>query len=74
MKLLPPNWAPKAIATNQGWVDPKTNELLVSYRGLKTLIDNQKPKIIKKDEPVIDESNVEKKQRKPRKRKSIPNE
>lgn len=74
MKLLPPNWAPKAIATNQGWVDPKTNELLVSYRGLKTLIDNQKPNVIEKDEPVIDKLNVEKKQRKPRKSKSISDE
>lgn len=31
----PPSWAPNAIATEKGWVDPKTKELLVSIKGLK---------------------------------------
>ena len=30
----PPSWAPKAVATTKGWVDPKTGELLVSVKGL----------------------------------------
>lgn len=30
----PPRWAPNAIATAKGWVDPKTGELLVSVKGL----------------------------------------
>lgn len=39
--LLPPNWASNAIPTDKGWEHPYTGELLVSYRGLKTLIDRQ---------------------------------
>lgn len=38
----PPNWAPFAVPTDKGWVNPNTGELLISYRGLKTQIDKQK--------------------------------
>lgn len=31
----PPTWAPSAVATVHGWVDPKTGELLVSKKNLK---------------------------------------
>lgn len=31
---IPPRWAPNAIATERGWVDPKTKELLVANRNL----------------------------------------
>lgn len=34
MNISPPNWAKNAIPTKQGWVNPKTGELLVSKRGL----------------------------------------
>lgn len=47
MKILtPPKWAPNAVATEQGWVDPKTGELLISLRGLKSKIEKEKPSII----------------------------
>jgi len=42
-----PTYCPNAIATDKGWVDPKTGELLVLFRGLKSLIldtkNNPKP-------------------------------
>lgn len=47
--LSPPNWAPNAIPTDRGWTHPNTGELLVSYRGLKTLLDNQKKPVIMLD-------------------------
>jgi hypothetical protein len=34
----PPNWAPNAIPTVHGWVDPKTGELLVSKKGLTNTV------------------------------------
>lgn len=39
--LLPPVWAPNAVATDRGWINPNTGEVLISYRGLKTLIKNK---------------------------------
>ena len=35
-RTLPPTWVPKAAATDAGWVDPVTGELLVANRGLAT--------------------------------------
>jgi len=32
----PPHWAPNAVATPAGWVDPDTNELLITIDGLST--------------------------------------
>ena len=28
MAIKPPAWAPNAIPTNRGWIDPKTKEIL----------------------------------------------
>lgn len=39
--LTPPKWAPYAIATERGWVHPKTGELLISLKGLKSRIEKE---------------------------------
>ena len=39
--LSKPKWAPNAIATERGWEDPKTGELLVSVRNLKSRIQGE---------------------------------
>lgn len=41
--LTPPKWAPNAVATEQGWTDPKTGEILVSLKGLKSKIEAAQP-------------------------------
>lgn len=50
----PPNWAPNAVPTIHGWVDPKSGELLVSKKGLSDVVDgygkNRRP--IKPDTSV----------------------
>lgn len=55
----PPNWAPNAIPTVQGWADPKTGELLVSKKGLINTVErfgkNSRPSI----KPVINETALE---------------
>lgn len=38
----PPSWATDAIATEAGWTDKKTGELLVAIRGLKVKSLNRK--------------------------------
>jgi hypothetical protein len=35
MTQTPPYWAPNAVATKQGWVDPNTGELLMAIEGLE---------------------------------------
>jgi len=35
MAQTAPYWAPDAVATKQGWVDPKTGELLMAIEGLE---------------------------------------
>lgn len=37
--LTPPKWAPYAVATEQGWTNPKTGEILVALKGLKSRIE-----------------------------------
>lgn len=32
--LSPPRWAPGAIATERGWTDPRTGEILVARKDL----------------------------------------
>jgi len=51
--MKPPNWCKNAIATNRGWVDPKTGEVLVSVKGLKveSIKEESKPMLV---EPVIE--------------------
>lgn len=34
MASAPPVWAPNAVATDKGWVDPKSGELLLAVAGL----------------------------------------
>ena len=34
-----PRWCPLAVATNRGWENSNTGELLVSFRNLKNLMD-----------------------------------
>jgi len=34
-----PRWCPAAVATNQGWVNPVSKEVLVSFRNLKDKLD-----------------------------------
>ncbi len=38
-----PVYCPQAVATERGWVDPRNGELLVTYKNLKTIIDNMPP-------------------------------
>lgn len=48
--LTPPKWAPYAVATEQGWVHPKTGEILISLRGLKSRIEAAQPPVVLKIE------------------------
>ncbi len=41
-----PSWAPDAVATTAGWVNPKTNELLSSVRGLENALPYIRGKIV----------------------------
>lgn len=34
-----PRWCATAIATNRGWVDPRTNEVLIAIGNLKARLD-----------------------------------
>lgn len=46
----PPKWAPNAVPTEYGWVNPKTGELLVSKKGLTDVVSgygrNTRPKSV----------------------------
>lgn len=44
--LTPPKWAPYAVATERGWVNPKTGELLISLKGLKSKIEAENPTVV----------------------------
>jgi len=51
----PPSWATDAIATEAGWTDKNTGELLVAMRGLNTrYLNRKKPVKKKKDKPVFE--------------------
>jgi len=39
-----PHWAPNAIATEAGWTDPKSGELLVAVQGLLAVEETPKKK------------------------------
>lgn len=48
-----PVWAPTAIATEHGWCDPRTKEVYVSIKKLKSRLDAEsKPVVAAKAEPV----------------------
>ena len=61
--LSPPKWAPYAVATEQGWVHPKTREVLISLRGLKSRIEAAQPSVVLEiespEECAIDSTFVE---------------
>ncbi len=37
----PPSWAPNAIATDKGWVDPNTGEVLLAIEGLEVTVQEE---------------------------------
>lgn len=37
----PPLWAPDAIATDKGWVDPNTGEVLLAIEGLEVTVQEE---------------------------------
>jgi hypothetical protein len=41
--LKPPSYCPDAIATDVGWISPKTGELLISVRNLRQRIKDNEP-------------------------------
>jgi hypothetical protein len=36
-----PNWFPSAIATDRGWINPVTGELLISIKNLRLRIESE---------------------------------
>lgn len=44
VRNAPPIWCKDAVPSKAGWRDPKTNELLISIRGLKVKASKSKPK------------------------------
>lgn len=55
--FTPPVYAPTAIPTNKGWVDPKTGEVLVS---IKNLLDRMKEEnSVSNDEAMVPSIAVE---------------
>lgn len=51
-----PHWAPNAVATDKGWTDPKTGELLVAVEGLleETPKKRTKKTTVVEDAPVTE--------------------
>lgn len=47
----PPKWFSNALATDKGWVNPKTGELLISVKGLKLQQDVDSEKVEQLNEP-----------------------
>lgn len=58
-QLSPPRWAKFAVATNRGWVDSRTGELLVSSKNLKAKIEAASATSV--PEPVKEEPKPKKK-------------
>ena len=50
-KETPPTWAPNAVATEKGWEDPQTGEVLVAVKGLSKSGKKPEPK---KPEPKVE--------------------
>ena len=61
-----PHWCPTAVATNQGWVNPTTGELLVSLGGLAQKLEDEAkisaPPVVARPQPVpvIKEAKIKK--------------
>lgn len=49
-----PNWYKSAVATDCGWVNPNTGEVLVSHRNLKTKLELENASV-SIQEQVVDE-------------------
>ena len=60
-QLSPPRWAKFAVATNRGWVDSRTGELLVSSKNLKAKIEAASATSVPEPEPVKEEPKPKKK-------------
>jgi hypothetical protein len=58
VKIEPPKWCSDAVPSNEGWRHPRTNELLISRKGLLDLV---------KAETVETVEEVKKKPKKPKK-------
>lgn len=52
-----PHWAPDAVATEKGWVDPNSGELLVAVEGL--LAEETPKKRTRKATTTVEETPVE---------------
>ena len=67
-KFTPPKWAKFAVATDRGWEDSRTGELLVSMRNLKTDMEaasgsaSAEPAPV--EEPVVEEKPKKKREQK----------
>jgi hypothetical protein len=48
-----PRYFPSAVATESGWINPVTKELLVSVGGLKSRLEKEFPTIVVKVPPVV---------------------
>ena len=68
-KFTPPKWAKFAVATDRGWEDSRTGELLVSMRNLKTDMEAAAAPVAAEPEPV-EEPVVEEKPKKKREQKN----
>lgn len=68
-KFTPPKWAKFAVATDKGWEDSRTGELLVSMRNLKSDMEAAAAPAAAEPEPV-EEPVVEEKPKKKREQKN----
>lgn len=48
-----PRYAPNCVATERGWCDPKTGEVLVSIGNLKSKLEAESPKMKETFEKII---------------------
>lgn len=47
-----PKWCQLAVASEQGWINSNTGELLVSHRGLKSKLEAEEKEIIMEKQEV----------------------
>lgn len=55
-----PHWAPNAVATDKGWTDPNTGELLVAVEGLLEEAPKKRTKktTVVEETPVVEDAPV----------------
>ncbi len=53
VKIEPPKWCSDAVPSNEGWRHPRTNELLISRKGLLDLVKAETVEVVEevKKEP-----------------------